>query len=48
MHKAQKCDVELVKAAGNTAKELHALKKIFNQVARLVAVPVQDTLLFAG
>lgn len=40
MHKAQKRDVELVKAGGHTAKDLRALDEVFNQMARLVAVPV--------
>ena len=44
MHKAQKRDVELVKTGGHTAKDLHALAKVFNQVSRLVMVPVQDAL----
>lgn len=43
VHKAQKSDVELVKAGGHTAKVLHALEEVFNQMARLVAVPIQDT-----
>ena len=47
MHKAQKRDVELVMAGGHAAKDLHALEKIFNQVARFVAVLVQCALLFA-
>lgn len=47
VYKAQKPDVELVKAGGHTAKDLHALEKVLNQMARLVAVLVQDTRLFA-
>jgi len=48
MHKAQKRDVELVIAGGHAAKDLHALEKVFHQVARLVAVRVQDArVLFA-
>ena len=47
VHKAKKRDVELVIAGGHTAKDLHALKKIFNQVARLVAVLVQGARLLA-
>jgi hypothetical protein len=46
MHKAQKRDVELVMAGGDTAKDLHALEEVFNQMARLVAVRVQDALVF--
>ena len=46
MHKAQKRDVELVKAGGHAAKDLHALEEVFNQMACLVAVRVQDTLVF--
>ena len=47
MYKAQERDVELVMAGGHAAKDLHALEKIFNQVARFVAVLVQCALLFA-
>ena len=47
VYKAQKSDVELVKAGRHAAKDLHALEEVFNQVPRLVAVLVQDTLLFA-
>ena len=47
MHKAQKPDIELVKSGRYTTKDLHALEEVFNQVARLVAVPVQNALLFA-
>lgn len=47
MHKAQKHNVELVKAGGHTAKDFHALEEIFNQVARLVAVLVQGARLLA-
>ena len=46
VYKAQKRDVELVKASGDTAKDLHALEEVFNQVPRLVAVSVQDALVF--
>ena len=42
VYKAQKHDVELVKAGGATAKDLHALEEVFNQMACLVAVLVQD------
>ena len=48
VYKAQKCDVELVKAGGHMAKDLHALGEVFHQVPRLVAVPVQDALAFCG
>ena len=47
VNKAQESDVELVKAGGNTTKDLHALEEVFNQVARFVAVRVQGTLFFA-
>ena len=38
VHKAQECDVELVKTGGDMAKNLYALKAVFNPVVRLVAV----------
>lgn len=41
MHKAQERDVKLVIAGGHMAKDLHTLKEVFHQVARLVAVRVQ-------
>ena len=47
VYKAQKSVIELVIASCNPAKDLHALEKIFNQVARFVAVLVQCALLFA-
>ena len=47
MHKAQECDVEVAIAGSQTAKDLHALEEVFNQMASLVAVPVQSALLFA-
>lgn len=37
-HKAQECDVELVKAGGDMAKDLYALKAVFNPVVRLVVM----------
>lgn len=46
VHKAQKRDVELVIAGGDTAKNFHALEEGFNQMARLLAVRVQDALIF--
>ena len=48
VHKAQKRDIELVIAGGHAAKNLHALEKVFHQVASFVAVLVQDArVLFA-
>ena len=47
MHKAQEYDVELVIASGHTARDLHALEEVFNQMASLVAPPVQSALLFS-
>ena len=48
VHKPRKCDVELVIAGGHAAKDRHALKKIFSQMACLVAVRAQDArVLFA-
>ena len=47
MHKAQKSDVELIEASDNTAKDPRALKVVFNQMPRLVAVPLQAALFFA-
>ena len=45
IHKAEKSYVELVEAGRYTAKDLHALEEVFNQVSCLVAVPVQNTLI---
>ena len=42
VHKVQKRKVALVKSGGHTAKDFHALEEVFNQVACLVAVPVQN------
>ena len=47
VYEAQKSDVERVKAGRHAAKDLHALEKVFNQVARCVAMLVQDARLFA-
>ena len=47
VYKAQKRDVKLVKAGGHTAKDFHALEEVFYQMMCLVAVPVQNALLFA-
>ena len=48
VHEAQKRDVELVIAGSHAAKDLHALEKVFHQVASLVAVLVQGArVLFA-
>ena len=47
VNKAQKADIELVKASRHAAKDLHSLEKVFHQVTRPVAVPIQRTLLFA-
>jgi hypothetical protein len=47
VHEAQKSFIELVIASRYPTKDLHALEKIFNQVARLVALLVPCTLLFA-
>jgi len=47
VYKAPKSDVELVKAGGHTAKNIHALEEVFNQVVRPVAVLVQGTWVFA-
>ena len=38
VYKAQKPNVKLIKAGGHTAKDLYALKKILNQMARIAAV----------
>ena len=46
VYKAQKFNVELVKAGGHTAKDFHALEQVLSQVARLVAVLVEDPRLF--
>ena len=46
VYKAQKRDVELVIAGGHAAKDLHALEKVFHQVASLVVVRVQDAQIF--
>ena len=47
VYKAQKPDVELVKAGRHASKDLHALEEVFNQMAGFVALLVQGALLFA-